>query len=49
MPKLFEELEILCDADKRKSTDELPFISARMLHDLYLRWNLKHELRQETA
>ena len=24
MPKLFEELEILCDADKRKSTNELP-------------------------
>ena len=38
MPKLFEELEILCDADKRKSTNELPFVSAHMLHDLYLRW-----------
>ena len=40
MPKLFEELEILCDADKRKSTNELPFVSAHMLHDLYLRWNI---------
>ena len=49
MPKLLQELEVLCNADKRKSTDELPFISAHMLHDLYLRWNLKHELRQETA
>lgn len=34
MPKLFEELEILCNADKR--------ISAHMLHDLYLRWTAKH-------
>ena len=42
MPKLFEELEMLCDADKRKSTNELPFVSAHMLHDLYLRWTAKH-------
>lgn len=31
MPKLFEELEVLCNADKRKSTNELPFVSAHML------------------
>lgn len=49
MPKLLQELEVLCNADKRKNTDELPFISAHMLHDLYLRWNLKHGLNQETA
>ena len=49
MPKVLQELELLCDADKRKSTNELPFISAHMLHDLYLRWNPKHELKQETA
>ena len=42
MPKLFKELEMLCDADKRKSTNELPFVSAHMLHDLYLRWTAKH-------
>lgn len=49
MPKLFEELEVLCNADKRKSANELLFVSAHMLHDLYLRWNLKHDLNQETA
>lgn len=49
MPKALKELEILCNADKRKGTDELQFISAHMLHDLYLRWNLNHELNQETA
>lgn len=49
MPKLLQELEVLCNADKRKNTDELSFISAHMLHDLYLRWNLKHELNQETV
>ena len=43
MPKLFKELEILCNADKRKSTNELPFVSAHMLHDLYLRWTAKHD------
>lgn len=37
MPVALKELESLCDADKRKSTNELPFISAHMLHDLYLR------------
>ena len=26
----------------RKSTNELPFVSAHMLHDLYLRWTAKH-------
>lgn len=46
MPKLLQELEILCNADKRKSTDELPFISAHMLHDLYLRWAMKHDSNQ---
>ena len=39
MPKALQELEVLCNADKRKNADELPFISAHMLHDLYLRWN----------
>lgn len=43
MPKVLQELELLCDADKRKSTNELPFVSARMLHDLYLRWTAKHK------
>lgn len=42
MPKLLQELEVLCNADKRKSTNELPFVSAHMLHDLYLRWTEKH-------
>lgn len=45
-PKLLRELEILCNADKRKSTDELLFISAHMLHDLYLRWTMKHDSNQ---
>lgn len=49
MPKVLQELELLCDADKRKSTNELPFVSAHMLHDLYLRWNLKHETNQLRA
>ena len=49
MPKVLRELELLCNADKRKSTNELPFVSTHMLHDLYLRWNLKHDLNQETA
>lgn len=43
MPRALKELETLCDADKRKNADELPFISAHMLHDLYLRWNMKQE------
>lgn len=43
MPKALQELEQLCDADKRKSTDELPFVSAHMLRDLYLRWIATHE------
>ena len=43
MPKALQELEVLCDADKRKSTNELPFVSAHMLHDLYLRWTMKHD------
>lgn len=43
MPKALQELQQLCDADKRKSTDELPFVSAHMLHDLYLRWIASHE------
>lgn len=43
MPKALQELEVLCDADKRKNADELPFISAHMLHDLYLRWSAKHK------
>lgn len=42
MPKVLQELELLCDVDKRKSTNELPFVSAHMLHDLYLRWTAKH-------
>ena len=42
MPKLLQELEVLCNADKRKSTNELPFVSAHMLHDLYLKWTAKH-------
>lgn len=46
MPKLPRELEILCNADKRKSTEELLFISAHMLHDLYLRWTMKHDSNQ---
>ena len=43
MPKVLRELELLCDAEKRKSTNELPFVGAHMLHDLYLRWNLNRE------
>ena len=43
MPKALKELEELCNADKRKGTDELQFISAHMVHDLYLRWTLEHE------
>ena len=43
MPVALKELASLCDADKRKSTNELPFISAHMLHDLYLRWNMKQD------
>lgn len=39
MPQALKEIEVLCNADKRKSTNELPFVSAHMLHDLYLRWN----------
>lgn len=49
MPTILKELELLCNADKRKSTNELPFVSAHMLYDLYLRWNHKHELRQEQS
>lgn len=36
MIKIFEEIEMLCNADKRKSANELQFISAHMLHDFYL-------------
>ena len=43
MPIALKELKSLCDADKRKSANELPFISAHMLHDLYLRWIASHE------
>ena len=43
MPKALQELEELCNADKRKDANELQFISAHMLHDLYLRWTLEHE------
>ena len=43
MPIVLKEIEVLCNADKRKSTNELSFVSAHMLRDLYLRWNLKHE------
>lgn len=44
MPTALKEIEVLCNADKRKSTNELPFVSAHMLHDLYLRWNnRKHD------
>ena len=43
MPIVLKEIEVLCNADKRKSTNELPFVSAHMLHDLYLRWNLNRE------
>lgn len=42
MPQALKELKVLCDADKRKNANELPFISAHMLHDLYLRWTLEH-------
>lgn len=45
MPNVLKELEVLCNADKRKSTDELPFISAHMLHDLYLHWIMKHNTK----
>ena len=43
MPIVLKEIEVLCNADKRKSTNELSFVSAHMLHDLYLRWNLNRE------
>lgn len=43
MPTILKELEILCNADKRKNANELPFVSAHMLHDLYLRWSMKHD------
>lgn len=28
MPIVLKEIEVLCNADKRKSTNELPFVSA---------------------
>lgn len=42
MPIVLKEIEVPCNADKRKNTNELPFVSAHMLHDLYLRWTAKH-------
>lgn len=47
MPKALQELEELCNADKRKDADELQFISAHMLHDLYLRWTNMNKVTKD--
>ena len=43
MLKMLEEIQVMCNADKRKNADSLKLISAHMLHDFYIRLDSKHK------
>lgn len=43
MIKILEEIKNLCDADKRKDTNELPFVSVHFVNEFYLKLDKKHK------